>query len=207
MKRALAGWPGTAARAALAAALIAALLCSLSCLSGCGLQTEQANKQLEQANKHQEEAEVILARLKGFPAEWQAIFSGPRSAEQLNKAKELVNARNADVDQLEAAIKAWQQSLMAIQKLNVEDKVKKYVALRLAAVKDYLDYTVEYLRPIIKGYAGLVDQVALDRPASERDKTAADIAALVKESANKLEECQTAAKMADDYFVHNKLGK
>lgn len=196
-----------AVTAAVLLAVLAALLCLLVFFAGCDLQTEQANKQLEQANKHQEDAEVILARLKGFPAEWQAIFSGPRSQDQLNKAKDLVKARDADVDQLEAAIKAWQTSLTAIQKLNVEDKVKKYVALRLAAVQCYLDYTAEFLRPIIKGYSGLVDQVALDRPAAEREKTAADIAALVKESSNKLEECQTASKTADDYFVKNKLGK
>lgn len=187
-------------------ALVAALLAVAVC-AGCGLQTDEANKILTQANKQQEEAEVILARIKGFPAEWQATFAESANPSQVAKARELVKAREADVEAFDQALAAWDKSYVAIQKLNVDDKVKKYVALKRAEIKSYQDYVAQFLRPIIKGYAGLAEQVALGRPDAEREKSAADIAALVRESGNKLEECQTAAKKADDYFQQNKLGE
>lgn len=189
----------------LALAVIAAVAIGLA---GCGLQTGEANKDLEQAAKHQEEAEVILARLRSFPSEWEAIFNVEAiGADQVNAAANLVTAREQDITALDAALKAWQADLDPILKLNVEDNIKEYVRLKINAIKLYSDYLVNYLQPIIKSYRGLNELIAAGRPISQLNQQAQDILALVTESASKLQECRDAEKRADDFFVENKLGK
>lgn len=193
-------------RALVVLAALAALVATL--LAGCGLQTEQANKDLTRANAHQQEAEAILARIKALPADWQNIFAaGTVSPAVVAKASEVVAARTADLTALDAALKSWSVSNSAILKLNVEEKVKEYVKLKAASIKQWRDYSEGYLTPLVKGYGGLLETIALGRPLLEQQKAASDITSLTSESISKLEECLNAEKQAESYFKANKLGK
>ncbi|MHB8895235.1 MAG: hypothetical protein ACYC99_08700, partial [Candidatus Geothermincolia bacterium] len=111
------------------------------------------------------------------------------------------------LDALDAALKAWSLDTAAILKLNVEDKVKEYVKLKMASIKQWQDYSTAYLRPLVKGYGGLLETIALGRPAAEQQKAASDLTSLTSESIGKLQECLNAEKQADNYFKTNKLGK
>jgi hypothetical protein len=187
-------------------AVVAALCVLLA--AGCGLETDQANKLLQQGNAHQQEAEAVMARLKVLPNDWQNIFGGPTvGPAQVANAQGLINARKADLDVLDAALKNWSQDTNAISKLNVEEKVKEYITLKAASIKQWQDYSQMYLAPLVKAYGGLLDTIALGRPLAEQQKAASDITNLVGESTQKLEECLNAEKAADNYFKANKLGQ
>ena len=177
-------------------------------VSGCGLQTEQANQAISRAVEHQQEAEAVLARFKNFTAEWEAIFNIPRiGPDQVTRARQLLQARIQDLDAMEAALKKWEQDFEAITKLNVEEKIKEYVRLKLNAIRCYSDYVTGSLRPIFKAYEGLVELIAQGKPQTALDDTAMEIAGLVTESRDKLEECQADEKEADEYLKENTLGK
>lgn len=177
-------------------------------VAGCGLETEEANRKLTQANKHQDEAEAAMARIRNIPAEWQAIFTTPTAtAQQVAAAKQLMDARTQDLDALKLALQAWGRDLRAIGLLNVDERVKEYVKLRRNAVNLYEDYVSDYLHPVLRGYSGLIDLLAAGGSAAQLNKMAQDISNLVMDSASKLEECRSADKQADSYFVENKLGK
>jgi hypothetical protein len=175
--------------------------------TGCGLQTEQANQALARASKHQQDAEVILARIKGFPAEWQAVFAAPRSPDQVAKGRQLLQARDADLIALAGALRSWKLDLQPIDKMNVDDKIKEYVRLKIESINCYSSYVEDYLRPIFKAYGALVEEIAIGSPQAVLDKSAGDITSKVKDSAAKLEECLAEQKQADDYFQESKLGK
>jgi hypothetical protein len=187
-------------------ALAVVVLC-LVLAAGCGLETDKANDELKKANAHQREAEAVMARLKVLPNDWQNIFStatiGP---DQVAKARELLKAREADVDALDAALKNWSFDINAISKLNVEEKIKEYVKLKSASIRQWQDYSEMYLRPLVKAYGGLLETIAMGRPLTEQQKAAADITNLVSESTQKLEECLNSEKQADNFFKTNKLG-
>jgi hypothetical protein len=188
--------------------LAAALLVVVLLAAGCGLQTEEANKQLARATGQQENAEAILVRVKAFPAEWEALFNvGKVGPDQVNVARQLLQAREADLDALDKALGAWEEDLRAIAKLNVEQAVKDYVSLKVNAVRCWQDYVTTYLRPLIASYGGMVEIIAYGRPLSEQSAKAQEITNLVSEAAQGLEECRAAEKKADDYFRENKLGK
>lgn len=190
-----------------ALALVAATVV-LVAVSGCGLETEQANRDISRAFQHQQEAEATLARLKNFAAEWEAIFNVPRiGPSQVTAARQLLQARGQDLDALETALSKWAEDFRAISSLNVEEKIKEYVRLKLNAIRCYSDYVTGSLRPIFKAYEGLVELIAQGRPQATLDETAMEIAGLVTESKDKLEECQEAEKQADEYFKENRLGK
>lgn len=182
------------------------IICVAALVAGCGLQTEEASKDLGQATKHQEEAEAIMARFKAFPADWQTVFTAPRSAAQIESARQLLKAREDDVTAFKAALAAWRLDLRKIDKLNVGDAIKEYVKLKVNSVDCYSEYVTAYLAPVFKSYEGLVEQIAFGRPQAELDKTASEITGLVKESSSKLEECRAAQKQADDFFQKSKLG-
>lgn len=187
------------------AALLAAGL--VVAAAGCGLQTEEANQALGAASKHQQEAEAVLARLRNFPAEWQAVFSLPPGADQIAKARQLLLDREADVEALKTALAGWKSDLQPILKLNVDDKIKEYVKLKTSSINCYSEYATDSLQPIFKAFGGLVEQIAYGRPQAELDKSANEITALVKESSAKLEECVAAQNQADDYFQESKIGR
>jgi hypothetical protein len=190
-----------------ALAIIAAVMV-LVAASGCGLETEQANQDISRASQHQQEAEAILARLRNFTTEWEAIFNVPRiGLDQVNGARQLIQASGKDLDALEIALKKWEQDLRAIRSLNVDQKIGEYVKLKLDAITCYKDYVTGSLRPIFKAYEGLVELIAQGRPQATLDETAMEIAGLVTNSKDKLEQCQNAEKQADEYFKENKLGK
>ena len=190
-----------------ARALVAAMVVMLT-VTGCGLEMEQANEKVALAAQHQQEAEAILARFKNFTAEWEAVFNVPRvGPDQVTRARQLVQARAQDLDALEAALERWERDFRAINSLNVEEKIKEYVRLKRNAIKCYSDYVTGSLRPIFKAYEGLVELIAQGQPQTVLDETAMEIAGLVTESKEKLEECQTAEKQADEYFEENRLGK
>lgn len=175
--------------------------------SGCGLQTDEANKALGVAMKHQEAAEQALARIKNFPAEWSAVFAGPRTAAQIAQIQQIVAAREADADTFDNELKAEEAALRPIVKLNVDDKVREFVSLKLAAVSSYRDYVSGDLVPLLKSYEGLVQQIAYSRPQAELNQAAAEILGMAAEAQGKLEEAMSAARQADDYFKDNKLGR
>lgn len=192
----------------IAALAIIAATVVLVAVSGCGLETEQANRDISRAFQHQQEAEAVLARLKNFAAEWEAIFNVPRIGPgQVTAARQLLQARGQDLDALETALSKWAEDFRAISSLNVEEKIKEYVRLKLNAIRCYSDYVTGSLRPIFKAYEGLVELIAQGRPQATLDETAMEIAGLVTESKDKLEECQEAEKQADEYFKENRLGK
>ena len=188
--------------------LFVALLIGVLPIAGCGLQTDQANKDLARATEHQAAAEEILARLKAFPGDWQAIFgaSGVTQAE-IDRARALVAARDKDLDAFDQALKDYAADLSLIKKLNVDSKIKEYVGLKLAAIKLWQEYSTMYLRPLVKAYGGMVEIIANGRPPSEQAAKAQEITGIVGESVQKLEECRNAEKVAEDYFKDNKLGK
>ncbi len=187
--------------------LAVALLAVALSLGGCGLQTDEANKQLAAATKHQEEAEAILARVRAFPAEWEALFNVSKIGQpQVDSARQLVAAREADLDTLEKTLADWETDLRSISKLNVEQGVKEYIRLKLLAVGLWQEYVEDYLRPLIAAYSGMVEIIAYGRPLTEQNAKAQEITNLVSESAQKLEEVQAAEKRAEEYFEKNKLG-
>lgn len=201
------GRPGQPGLARALTPVVVALLAALF-VAGCGLQTEQANKDLAQGTKHQEEAEAVLARFKSFSSDWQAIFqtAGITQA-QIDKARALIAARGKDLEALDLALKNWAADLTPIRKLDVDDKIKEYVDLKLRAIKLWQDYSSMYLSPLVQAYGGMVETIAYGRPASEQTAKAQEITGLVTESVQKLEECRSAEKQAEDYFTDNKLGK
>jgi hypothetical protein len=189
-------------------ALAATLACLLIILAGCGLQTDEANKDLTEANKHQAEAEAIMVRLKAFPTDWQAILNVSRVTQaEIDRARQLVQARETDLDALEKALSEWGKDLDLISKLNVEMKIKEYVRLKRSAIKSWQDYAESSLRPLINAYSGMVEIIAYGRPPSEQEAKAQEITSLASESAQKLEEIRNLEKQAGDYFRDNKLGK
>lgn len=191
-------------RVALSVAIAAALLVTAA---GCGLQTDEANKDLAKANAHQQEAEAVLARLKALPTDWQNIFVGGANATTVAQAQQLVQARQGDLDTLDKALTDWSEDTSAILKLNVEQKVKEYVKLKKASIKNWQDYSKTYLRPLVAGYGTLLQTIAAGRPAAEQQKAASDLTTLTSDSISKLQECLNAEKTADEYFKENKLGK
>lgn len=187
--------------------LVSALVAIALVAAGCGLQTDEANKKLAAATKHQEEAEAILARLKAFPSEWEALFNVSKiGAAQVDGARQLVSTREQDLDALEKALSAWEVDLRAISKLNVEQGVKEYVRLKVAAIDLWQEYVEDYLRPLVSAYSGMVEIIAYGRPLTEQNAKAQEITNLVSESARQLEECQAAEKRAEDFFKENELG-
>lgn len=174
---------------------------------GCGLETDQANEALGKTAKSQQEAEDILDRVRNFPAEWEAIFNVPRvGPEQVSRARQLLQARTLDLRSLEKALKKWGTDLKPIKKMNVEEKIREYVKLKLTAVNGFSEYVTSYLRPAMKAYSKLLDMIAAGRPLTELNNMVQEITALSAEATAKLEECQSAEKQADDYFQENKLG-
>lgn len=125
----------------------------------------------------------------------------------MESARQVVKAREQDVDALEKALADWQLDLRAILKLNVEQGVKEYIRLKLSAIDLWQEYVEDYLRPLIAAYSGMVEIIAFGRPLAEQNAKAQEITNLVGESAQKLEECLAAEKRAEDYFEKNKLGK
>lgn len=189
-------------------ALVAPLTCLVILPAGCGLQTDEANKHLEQATKHQGDAEAILLRFKAFPNDWENIFDVSAIGQpQVDRARQLIQMREQDLDALGKALKAWRGDLDLISKLNVETKVKEYVSLKMKAIKAWEDYTSTALRPLIKAYSGMVDIIASGGSAAQQSAKAQEITGLVGESVQKLEECRIAEKQAEEYFKKNKLGK
>lgn len=187
------------------AALVAAGL--LVMCSGCGLQTDEANQAMAKATKSQQEAEAVLARLRNFPAEWQAVFSLPYGPDQIARARQLLVDREADVETFTAALATWKADMKPILKLDVDDKIKEYVKLKIGSIVCYAEYAKDYLRPIFKAYGGLVEEIAYGRPQAELDRSASEITELVKESSAKLEECSATQKQAEDYFQESRIGK
>lgn len=187
------------------AATMAALWILLA--AGCGLQTDVANEYLKKANVHQAKAEEILGRLKVLSNDWQTIFNveaiGPA---QVAQAQDLIKAREADLDALNQELKDFSTDVKEIGKLNVEEKIKEYSKLKAASIKQWEDYTDIYMRPLVKGYEGLLNTIALGRPPVEQEQAAANITALTSEALSKLEDCITAQKQADAFFKNNKLG-
>jgi hypothetical protein len=190
-------------------AVVGLLTCLVMAMTaGCGLETEKANQYLKEATRHQEEAEAILLRFKAFPNDWETIFNVYGiSAVQVAGARQLVQAREQDLDALMNALKAWRADLRKISKLDVDMKVKEYVSLKTKAINLWLDYAEDSLRPLIKVYGGMIDIIERGGSAAEQEAKAQDIMGLVSESAQKLEEYRAAEKQAEDYFSKNKLGK
>lgn len=189
-------------------AVAAAMAFLLIILAGCGLQIDEANKDLAGANKHRAEAEAILARFKAFPTDWEAIFNVTRITQaEIDRARQLVQAREQDLNNLENTLSQWGKDLDLITKLDVEMKIKEYVRLKKNAIKGWKDYVEMYLTPLIKAYSGMVEILAYGRPASEQDAKIQEITNQASESAQKLEEIRNLDKQADDYFSQNKLGK
>ena len=192
----------------LLAALLLAAVIACAITSGCGMETDEANEALAAANKHQAEAEEVLARLNNFPAEWEALLNVPNvGPDQVNAARQLVQAREQDLEQLEQALKAWGEGLNKIPALNVDERIKEYVSLKMNSIKCWTDYAESYLMPLIKAYSGIVEEVAYGRPQAEINQKAAEIAELVNQTVTKIEECEGAEKQADEYFKKNKLGE
>lgn len=192
----------------LVALLLVSLTLTAGMLSGCGLETEEANAALKQANAHQQEAEAHLAALSQFPSEWEAIFNVPAvGPDQINQARQVLQAREQDLEALEQALKDWGRDLNEISNLNVEQKIKEYVDLKMNAVKCWSEYTIANLRPLLKAYEGMVELIAYGRPQSEIDAAAVEIAELTRQSQEKLAECKSADKQAGDFYKENKLGQ
>ncbi len=188
-------------------AFVATIL-AVTLAAGCGLQTDEANKELEKANARQQEAEAVIARLKALPTDWQNIFEGNgANATTVAQAQQLLQARQADLDALDQALKEWFDRNAAILELNVEEKVKDYVKLKRAAIKNWREYSTAYLRPLVKGYENLLQTIAAGKSIPEQQKAAADITSLTSESIGKLQECLNAQKQAERYFKENNVGK
>ena len=177
-------------------------------IPGCGLETEKANRYLSEANEYQDKAEEVLARLRAFPAEWEALFNvGKIGPEHVDSARQLIQAREVDLDELDKNLSLWKKSLARINDLSVEGKVKEYVRLKTEAIGCWQEYTVMYILPLLKAYGGMVEVIAAGRPYSEQVVSAQEISNLVNESVQKLDDCKSADDRADDYFKEQKLGK
>ncbi len=199
-------WTKGARRACLVALLLAATL-ACAVLSGCGLQTEEANKALAAAMQHQSQAEQALGRIKNFPSEWSAIFTNPVNATKVAQGQQLVAARETDAATIDSELKICEQQLRPILKLNVDEKIKQFVKLKLLAIADYRDYAANYLTPMLKSYEGLLQKIAYGRPLAEVNQAASEITTMAAEAQTKLEKAIAASQKADDYFNNNKLGK
>jgi hypothetical protein len=191
-----------------AAVLCLALALAVVPVAGCGLQTDQANKDLTKANAHQQEAEALIARVKALPDDWQRIFATPSpTPQQIAQVRDVITARVADLDALGKVTKNWSSDIKAISKLNVDDKIKEYARLKLASINAWEDYASLFLTPLVKGYGNLLDAMAAGRPASEQQAAASQLTGQVSDSIQRLQECLQTQKTADDYFKDNKLGK
>lgn len=191
----------------LIAALIITALAAALFSGGCGLQIEEANEAFSKALVRQQEAETILSRLKAFPQEWELLFSiQPVGPDQITQARQVIQARAKDVDDLEKTLEAWADELKPVLDLNVDQKVKDYVELRLESIECWNSYVTGYLRPIVASYGEIVELIAYDRPFAEQEAAAQELARLVKESGELLQQCEEQSKKADDYFDENKLG-
>jgi len=188
--------------------LMAACAILLLFTAGCGLQTDEANKYLEKANAHQQEAEANIAKLKTLPGEWEKNFAawtiGPT---QVDGGRALIKAREVDLDALDVALEEWLKDIKAIQKLDVDEKIKEFSGLKVASIKQWQGYSEMCLRPLVKAYGGLLETIALNRPLVEQQDAATDITNLVAEATSKLEECLASEKQTDNFFKVNKLGK
>lgn len=190
------------------AALALALLMAFFLIGGCGFQTVQANKLLLKANAHQHEAEAVFARLKTLPGDWQNIFSTSTvSPSQVSEGRQLIQARVADLDSLDLALKNWAQDNQGMFKLNVDQKIKNYVTLKAAAIKQWQEYFEADVRPLVKAYGGLLDTIARGRPLPEQEKAAEQITSLVSESITKLQDCLNAQQKSEKYLKANNMGK
>jgi len=190
------------------AAFILAVLMALFLVGGCGLQTGQANKLQIEANKHQHEAEAVFARLKALPGDWQNIFSTSTvNPTQVAEGRQLIQTRVADITSLSLTLKNWGQDNSAILKLNVDQKLKKYVNLKAAAIKQWQEYFEADVRPLVKAYGGLLETIARGSSLSEQEKAAEQITSLVSESLTKLQDCLDAQQKAQQYLKANNLGK
>jgi hypothetical protein len=175
---------------------------------GCGMETDEANEALAAANKHQAEAEAAMVSLANFPAEWQAMFNVPEvGPDQLTAARQLIQAREQDLEQTERELKASSEELNKILSLNVKEKIKEFVRRKMDSVKCWTDYAESYLMPLVKGYSGIVEEIAYARPQAEINQKMAEMAELVRESATVMEECKSVGEQADEYFKEHDLGK
>ena len=191
-----------------ALALFFIAVVSLLLDSGCGLETEKANAIMAEAEKHQVAAEEILARIKNFPADWEAIFNVSRIGQnEIFRARELIEARKQDIEMLDVELRAWGKKIHEILSLNVDEKIKEYVRLKMNAINLYDDYLSNYVGPILKSYVGILELLQAGRPITQLNSQAEEIRRMVEDSKGKLEECLNAEKQAEQYFKTNKLGK
>jgi hypothetical protein len=196
----------TFARKTLSLLALAAL--ATVALSGCGLETEKANQYLAEATSYQENAEAVIERFKAFPAEWEALFNvGSIGPAQVDGARQLIAAREADLNELDKNLGLWEKSLRKINTLSVEGKVKEYVRLKTRAIECWQEYSTMYLLPLLKAYGGMVEVIAAGSSYSEQVTSAQEIANLANESLQQLAECKKADKQADDFFTEQDLGK
>ncbi len=177
-------------------------------ISGCGLETDKANKILESALAHQEKAEVVMRELAVFPHAWERTFDvswvGP---EQLETARTLLNTNKGHLNNLIQELNSWKADLEEIESINVGDKIKKYVGLKLKAIKCGLEYAQGTLASLLDKYAVLVEMLAQGKPLEEKNVVAEEISLIIAESAEKREECTKLHEEADRYFVKEKLGE
>ncbi|MDD5748805.1 MAG: hypothetical protein PHP64_07165 [Actinomycetota bacterium] len=184
--------------------IVAIFVCSLS---GCGLETEKANQFLSSANRYQKRAEEILSGLKNFPSDWQNIFNVQKvGAEQIAAARALVDSRERDIVEIDSVLRKWGKELHRILSLNVDEKLKEYVRLKIDSINCYAEYLTSYLRPILKSYVGVIELLEAGRSLAQLNQQAEDIRKMVLDSVEKLEECKGAEKRAREYFKSNKLG-
>jgi hypothetical protein len=184
------------------------VLTALLLVGGCGLQTDQANKLQVKANEHQHEAEAVFARLKALQGDWQNIFSTSTvSPSQVAEGRQLIQARVADINSLDLILKNWGQDNSAILKLNVDQKIKNYVNLKAASIKQWQEYFEADVRPLVKAYGGLLDTIARGSSLSEQEKAADQITSLVSESVAKLQDCLDAQQKAQQYVKANNMGQ
>ncbi len=188
--------------------LILCVLLSVCIFSGCGLETDKANKILESALSHQEKAETAARELAVFPHAWERIFDvswvGP---EQLEAARTLINTNKAHLASLIEELNSWKADLDRIDKLNVGDKIKTYVGLRLKAINCGLEYAQGTLGPLLDKYGILVEMLAQGLPLEDKNAVAEEISLMIAESGEKREDCTKLHEEADRYFVKEKLGE
>ena len=112
-----------------AAVLCLALALAVVSVAGCGLQTDQANKDLTKANAHQQEAEALIARVKALPDDWQRIFATPSpTPQQIAQVRDVITARVADLDALGKVTKNW-SSLTDLEKKAQARYMEIYAAM------------------------------------------------------------------------------
>lgn len=189
------------------AAVLLVLLIVSSLIMGCGLQIEEANESLAEAAKYQQQSEEIVTRLKAFPQEWEALFSaGVVGTSQIAQARQLVDARKNDIKELEKSLAAWKKELKAILSLNVDQKVKDYVQLKIDSIDCWSNYVSSSLKPMISTYGEIVELIAYGRPQSELEEASMELSNLAAESRTELDKCEEKSKKADEYFKKNNLG-